>query len=63
MILSDQNVSYPLETAWLTGRTIMAYRISVGLEVLIEGSAAVSCDANNRTKRVCRTVENTNFFY
>ena len=35
----------------------MPYRISVGLEVLIEGSAAVSCDANNRTKRVCRTVE------
>ena len=64
MILSDQNVSYPWETAsWITGRAIMPYRISVGLEVLIEGSAAVSCDANNRTKRVCRTVEHTNFCY
>ena len=63
MILSDQNVSYPWETARVTGRAIMPYRISVGLEVLIEGSAAVSCDANNRTKRVCRTVEHMNFCY
>ena len=51
MILSDQNVSYPWETARVTGRAIMPYRISVGLQVLIEGgSAAVSCDANNRTE-------------
>ena len=63
MILSDQNVSYPWETARLTGRTIMAYRISLGLEVLIEGSASVSCDANNRTRRVCRTVQHMNFCY
>ena len=34
-----------------------------GLEVLIEkGSAAVSCDAN-RTKTVCRTVEQNEFFF
>ena len=34
------------------------------LEVFIErGSAAVSYDANNRTKRVCRTVEHMNFCY
>ena len=50
MILSDQNVSYPWETARVTGRAIMPYRISIGLQVLIEGSAAVSCDANNRTE-------------
>ena len=32
------------------------------LEVLIEkGSAAVSCDARNRTKTVCRTTEHMNF--
>ena len=41
----------------------MPYRISVGLEVLIEGSAAASSDANNRTKGVCRTVEDMNFCY
>ena len=61
MILSDPNVSY--KTARLTGRAIMPYRISIGLEVLTEGSAAVSYDANNRTKRVCRTVEHMNFCY
>ena len=61
MILSDPNVSY--KTARLTGRAVMPYRISIGLEVLIEGSAAVSYDANNRTKRVCRTVEHMNFCY